>query len=147
MRSWSIVKKTAMLITRKVEFSASHTCWNPALDRDANHAVYGEEANPNGHGHNYRLEVTLEGEPDPVTGMIVDLKDVKQVLEEAIVKPMDHRHLNHEVPPFDKVVPTTENLAVEIWRRLQPHFQTSPARLKLVRLFETDDLYVEYEGL
>lgn len=147
MRSWSIVKKTAMLITRKVEFSASHTCWNPALDREANKAVYGEEANPNGHGHNYRLEVTLEGEPDPVTGMIVDLKDVKQVLEEAIVKPMDHRHLNHEVSPFDKVVPTTENLAVEIWRRLQPRFQASPARLKLVRLFETDDLYVEYEGL
>jgi 6-pyruvoyltetrahydropterin/6-carboxytetrahydropterin synthase len=116
---WSIVKKNPMLITRKVEFSASHTCWNPALDSAANEAVYGSEANPNGHGHNYRLEVALEGEPDPVTGMIVDLKEVKQVLEQVIVGPMDHRHLNREVPPFDKVVPTTENLAVEIWRRLQ----------------------------
>jgi 6-pyruvoyltetrahydropterin/6-carboxytetrahydropterin synthase len=135
-----------MLITRKVEFSASHTCWNPALDSAANEAVYGAEANPNGHGHNYRLEVTLEGEPDPVTGMIVDLKEVKQVLEQVIVGPMDHRHLNREVPPFDKVVPTTENLAVEIWRRLQPRFERTPGRLKLVRLFETDDLYVEYEG-
>jgi 6-pyruvoyltetrahydropterin/6-carboxytetrahydropterin synthase len=135
-----------MLITRKVEFSASHTCWNPALDSAANEAIYGAEANPGGHGHNYRLEVTLEGEPDPVTGMIVDLKEVKQVLEHAVVLPMDHRHLNHEVPPFDKVVPTTENLAVEIWRRLEPRFEATPARLKLVRLFETEDLYVEYEG-
>ncbi len=136
----------AMLITRSVEFSASHTCRNPARDPATNHAVYGAEANPNGHGHNYRLEVTLRGEPDPITGMIVDLKDVKQLLEQAIVLPMDHRHLNHEVPPFDTVVPTTENLAVEIWRRLEPRFEATPARLQRVRLFETDDLYVDYEG-
>jgi len=136
-----------MLITRKVEFSASHTCWNPLLDGATNEAVYGGEANPQGHGHNYVLEVTLEGEPDPVTGMIVDLKDVKQVLEQAIVAPMDHRHLNHEVPPFDRIVPTAENLTMEIWRRLKPRFEATPARLRLVRLFETEDLYVEYEGL
>jgi 6-pyruvoyltetrahydropterin/6-carboxytetrahydropterin synthase len=136
-----------MLITRKVEFSASHTCWNPLFDREKNEAVYGGEANPQGHGHNYVLEVTLEGEPDPVTGMIVDLKEVKQVLEQAIVTPMDHRHLNLEVPPFADVVPTTENLAVEIWRRLKPRFDGTPGRLKRVRLFETEDLYVEYEGL
>ena len=136
-----------MLITRKVEFSASHTCWNPLFDREKNEAVYGGEANPQGHGHNYLLEVTLEGEPDPVTGMIVDLKEVKQVLEQAVVTPMDHRHLNHEVPPFGHVVPTTENLAVEIWRRLQPRFEATPGRLKRVRLFEGEDLYVDYEGL
>ena len=135
-----------MLITRKVEFSASHTCWNPALDPAANEAVYGSEANPNGHGHNYRLEVTLEGEPDPIGGDAYEALRDKQVLEQAIVMPMDHRHLNREVPPFDKVVPTAENLAVEIWRRLQPRFEGTPARLKLVRLFETEDLYVEYEG-
>jgi 6-pyruvoyltetrahydropterin/6-carboxytetrahydropterin synthase len=136
-----------MLITRKVEFSASHTCQNPAFDRATNEAVYGDEANPQGHGHNYLLEVTLEGEPDPVTGMIVDLKQVKQLLEQTIVTPMDHRHLNYEVPPFDKIVPTTENLALEIWRRLKPRFDGTPARLRLVRLFESEDLCVEYEGL
>ena len=136
-----------MLITRKVEFSASHTCWNPLFDSAKNEAVYGSEANPQGHGHNYLLEVTLDGEPDPVTGMIVDLKEVKRLLEQVIVTPMDHRHLNHEVPPFDKVVPTAENLAVEIWRRLKPRFDGTPARLKSVRLFETEDMYVEYEGL
>lgn len=135
-----------MWITRKIEFSASHSCYNPALSTAENDAIYGDEANPHGHGHNYQLEVTLEGEPDAVTGMIVDLKDVKRLLEEEVAGPMDHRHLNHEVPPFDCVVPTAENLAVEIWRRLEPRFASTPAKLKAVRLYETEDLWVEYEG-
>lgn len=135
-----------MWITRKIEFSASHSLHNPALSTAENDAVYGDEANPHGHGHNYQLEVMLEGEPDAVTGMIVDLKHVKRLLEEEVAGPMDHRHLNREVPPFDRVVPTTENLAVEIWRRLEPRFASTPARLKLVRLYETEDLWVEYEG-
>jgi len=135
-----------MLITRKLEFSASHRCSNPALDRAANEALYGAEANPQGHGHNFVLEVTLEGEPDPVSGMIVDLKQVKEVLEQEVVEPMDHRHLNHEVPPFDRVTPTPENLALEIWRRLEPRFAGTPARLKQIRLYETEDLWVDYEG-
>ena len=135
-----------MLITRQVEFSASHSCSSPALDSAANKALYGAEANPQGHGHNFVLEVTLEGEPDPVTGMIVDLREVKEVLEQEVVEPMDHRHLNREVPPFDLVVPTPENLVLEIWRRLEPRFARTPARLKQIRLFETDDLWVDYEG-
>lgn len=135
-----------MWITRKVEFSASHSCYNQGLSEAENAALYGADANPHGHGHNYSLEVTLEGEPDPVTGMVVDLKDVKQILEREVVDPMDHRHLNHEVPPFDSIVPTTENVAVEIWRRLQPRFAQGPARLHAIRLYETDDLFVEYEG-
>ena len=135
-----------MQITRRVEFSASHSCHNPDLSEAENLALYGDEANPRGHGHNYVLEVTLEGEPDQVTGMIVDLKWVKQVLEQEVVDPMDHRHLNHEVSPFDRIVPTTENLAMEIWQRLAPRFGETPARLRAVRLFETDDLYVDYEG-
>ena len=135
-----------MWITRRIDFSASHTCYNPALSTAENDAVYGEEANPHGHGHNYVLEVTLEGEPDAVTGMIVDLKDVKRVLEEEVVGPMDHRHLNHEVEPFERVVPTTENLAVEIWRRLKPRFDQPPAILRSIRLYETEDLFVDYEG-
>ena len=135
-----------MLITRKTEFSASHVCANPALDARTNAELYGEEANPNGHGHNFVLEVTLEGEPDAVTGMIVDLKEVKEILQREVVGPMDHRHLNREVPPFDKVIPTPENIAIEIWRRLEPRFAATPARLKRVRLSETDDFSVEYEG-
>lgn len=135
-----------MFITRRIGFSASHTCYNPALSEAENLALYGADARPHGHGHNYELEVTLSGRPDPVTGMIVDLKDVKRLLEEEVIDPMDHRHLNLEVPPFDRVVPTAENLAVEIWRRLERRFEGTPARLSNVRLYETEDLYVDYAG-
>ena len=134
-----------MLITRKVEFSASHLCYHPALSEERNRAIYGAAANKNGHGHNYSLEVSLDGSPDPVTGMVFDLKELKDVLNREIVDPMDHRFLNYEVPPFDKVVPTVENVAIEIWRRLVPHFSGN-VRLKNVRLFETEDLYVDYAG-
>ena len=135
-----------MLLTRKAEFSASHVCADPALTPAQNHTLYGANANPNGHGHNYALEVTIEGDPDPVTGMVFDLRVLKEIINEEVVDPMDHRFLNHEVPPFDRVVPTTENIAVEIWKRLQGRLAESPARLKNVRLFETSDLYVDYGG-
>ncbi len=123
-----------MQLTRKAEFSASHVCANPAWSDERNRAVYGVNANPNGHGHNYVLEVTLEGEPDPVTGMVFDLRELKEILNREVVDPMDHRFLNREVPPFGQVVPTTENLAIEIWRRIAPHFQTGAAHLANVRL-------------
>jgi len=134
-----------MLITRRVEFSASHVCSSPQLSEEENRAVYGPAANPCGHGHNYVLEVTLEGEPDPVTGMVFDLSRLKQILGEAVINDMDHRFLNREVPPFDRVVPTAENVAIEIWHRLAPRFERS-AVLRNVRLYETEDLWVDYSG-
>jgi 6-pyruvoyltetrahydropterin/6-carboxytetrahydropterin synthase len=135
-----------MLITRRAEFSASHVCCQPSFTAEQNRELYGAAANPSGHGHNYVLEVTLEGDPDPITGMIFDLKKLKEIIQQAVVEPMDHRFLNYEVPPFNKVVPTAENVAVEIWDRLRPHFNSEPARLRNVRLFETEDLYVDYTG-
>jgi 6-pyruvoyltetrahydropterin/6-carboxytetrahydropterin synthase len=135
-----------MLITRRAEFSASHVCAQPALSDSENRALYGSAANPYGHGHNYILEVTVAGEPDPVTGMVMDLKVLKEILNREVVEPMDHRFLNREVPPFDRIVPTTENLAVEIWRRLAPHFSNGGARLHTIRLYETEDLFVDYSG-
>ena len=135
-----------MLITRRAEFSASHRCAQPTLSLAQNKQLYGAAANPNGHGHNYILEVTLEGEPDPVTGMIFDLKTLKEVIQQTVIDPMDHRFLNYEVPPFDKIVPTTENVAAEIWRRLEPRLGGERARLRNVRLYETEDLYVDYAG-
>ena len=135
-----------MFVTRRVEFSASHICALPHLSQHRNHALYGPAANPNGHGHNYVLEVTLTGEPDPATGMVFDLKNLKQLLSEAVVEPFDHRFLNREVRPFDRVVPTAENIAVEIWNRLVPHFSNGSARLYNIRLHETEDLYVDYAG-
>lgn len=132
-----------MFVTRKAEFSASHLCRIESLSDAENVRLFGPEANPNGHGHNYILEVTLEGDPDPLSGMVMDLKQLKDVLEQEVVAPMDHRFLNYEAPPFDRVVPTTENIAREIWRRLDPRLTTSRATLAKVRLFEGPDLYVD----
>jgi 6-pyruvoyltetrahydropterin/6-carboxytetrahydropterin synthase len=135
-----------MLITRKVEFSASHACRNPQFSDEENRRIYGPAANPNGHGHNYVVEVSLAGEPDPSTGMVLDLKELKSILNREIVDPYDHRFLNFEVPPFDHVVPTTENIARDIWRRLEPHLSAGGVRLHAVRVYETPDLYVDYFG-
>lgn len=136
----------AMLLTRKAEFSASHVCANPALSDAENQTIYGRNANPNGHGHNYILEVTVEGEPDATTGMVFDLRELKEILNQEVVEPMDHRFLNREVPPFDRVVPTTENLTLEIWKRLERRIDRPSVRLRNVRLYETADLYVDYGG-
>jgi 6-pyruvoyltetrahydropterin/6-carboxytetrahydropterin synthase len=135
-----------MIITRRVDFSASHVCRNPALSESENRELFGAAANPLGHGHNYVVEVSLEGDPDPVTGMVLDLKQLKSVLEREVVEPYDHRFLNHEVPPFDRLIPTVENIAVDIWRRLEPHFAGARGRLRAVRVYETPDLFVDYFG-
>ncbi|MCS7314231.1 MAG: 6-carboxytetrahydropterin synthase [Bryobacterales bacterium] len=133
-------------VTRRVEFSASHCCRRPEWSEEQNRAVFGEAANPHGHGHNWLVEVTLEGEPDPVTGMVLDLKVLKQILQREVIEPMDHRFLNYEVPPFDRIPPTVENLAREIWRRLEPHLSGPQRRLHAVRVYETEDYFAEYHG-
>src|SRR6185437_9850194 len=135
-----------MLITRKVEFSASHVCRNPGLSEEENRKLFGMAANPRGHGHNYVLEVTLSGDPDPVTGMVLDLKELKETLNRLVVDIYDHRFLNYEVPPFDRVVPTTENIARDIWQRLEPAIAGERRRLHGVRVYETPDLFVDYFG-
>jgi 6-pyruvoyltetrahydropterin/6-carboxytetrahydropterin synthase len=134
-----------MRITRKAEFSASHVCANAAWSAEENRRVYGANAHPHGHGHNYVLEVTVEGEPDPVTGMVFDLRELKEILNQEVIEPMDHRFLNREVPPFDRVVPTAENIASEIWRRMEGRIKQLHQRVRLanVRLYETADLYVD----
>jgi 6-pyruvoyltetrahydropterin/6-carboxytetrahydropterin synthase len=135
-----------VLITKRVEFSASHVCRNERLSDQENTRIFGAAANPHGHGHNYVLDVTLEGQPDPVTGMVLDLKELKEILQREVLQPLDHRFLNHEVAPFDRVIPTAENIAVEIWKRLSKAIPSGAARLHSVRLHETSDLYVEYFG-
>ena len=135
-----------MLITRKVEFSASHVCRSAALSDEENRRIYGLSANPKGHGHNYVVEVSLSGEPDPVTGMVLDLKELKEILNQEVVEPYDHRFLNYEVPPFDRIVPTTENIARDIWNRLEPRLRTADRRLHGIRVYETSDLFVDYFG-
>ena len=135
-----------MVITRKVEFSASHVCRIPQLSEEDNGRLFGPEANPHGHGHNYVVEVSVAGVPDAVTGMVMDLKDLKQILTREIVEPYDHRFLNYEVPPFDRVVPTVENIARDIWARLEAGLRGANRQLCSVRVYETPDLFVDYRG-
>jgi 6-pyruvoyltetrahydropterin/6-carboxytetrahydropterin synthase len=92
------------------------------------------------------VEVSLLGDPDPVTGMVLDLKELKEILNREIVAPYDHRFLNYEVPPFDRVVPTTENIARDIWQRLEGPLNGPRHQLHSVRVYETPDLYVDYFG-
>jgi len=133
-----------ILLTRKAEFSAAHFYWNDAWTPEENERVFGKCANRNGHGHNYTLEVTVAGEVDPISGFVVDLKELKAILEQEVVSVYDHRHLNFEVPEFKTANPTTENIAIAIWGRLEgkiPH-----ARLHRVRVYETVDLFADYYG-
>jgi len=131
-------------VTRRAEFSASHYYHNPDLSAEENRRIFGKCNNPHGHGHNYALEVTVAGEVDPTTGMVLDLKDLKKLLEEEVLELMDHRFLNKEVPVFATKIPTTENIAVEIWNLIAPKLKFG--RLHRIRLYETPDLYVDYYG-
>lgn len=128
-------------LTRKIEFSASHVYHNPALSAVENKRIFGKCNNPHGHGHNYRLEVTVAGEPDPVTGMVLDLKDLKELLEREIMQRMDHRHLNIEVTELAGQIPTCENIARVIWNLLDP--KIAQGRLYKVRLYENNDLFAD----
>ena len=131
-------------VTRRVHFCAGHRLHNPSLPDDRNQVVYGACSNPNGHGHNYDLEVTVEGEIDPEIGYVMDLRALKKLLGEAVVDDLDHANLNLDVPWLEGVIPTTENLAVAIWKRLEGNIEG--ASLVSVRLWETPRNSVEYRG-
>ena len=128
-------------LTRKIEFSASHVYHSPALSEEENRRIFGKCNNPHGHGHNYTLEVTVEGEPDPVTGMVLDLKELKVILEREITERMDHRFLNYEVAELKGQIPTCENIARVIWKLLEP--KITQGRLHKVRLYESADIFAE----
>ena len=131
-------------VTRRVHFSAAHRLHSPALSDEENRRIFGLCNSPNWHGHNYELEVTVQGQPDPVTGYVVDLGVVRQAAE-SVIGDLDHRNLNMDVPWLADVIPSTENLVVAIWQRLEPRI---PAQGKLVRLvlWETPRNSAEYSG-
>jgi 6-pyruvoyltetrahydropterin/6-carboxytetrahydropterin synthase len=131
-------------ITRKIEFSASHLYHNPAFSAEENRRVFGKCNNPHGHGHNYALEVTIAGSPDPKTGMVLDLVELKEILELEIMQRMDHRFLNYEVAELKGKIPTCENIAIAIWDLLAPKIKQG--RLHRVRLYESPDLFVDCIG-
>jgi 6-pyruvoyltetrahydropterin/6-carboxytetrahydropterin synthase len=136
-----------VFLTRRATFSASHFYWNDAWSAEKNQQVFGRCANRNGHGHNYTLEVTVAGQPDPVTGFVVDLKWLKDVMEREVLSAYDHRHLNLEVQEFKTKIPTTENIAIAAWQRLEPTVSAARgAKLSRVRVYETPEIFAEYRG-
>ena len=131
-------------LTRRTNFSASHRLWSDQLTEAENYAMYEKCANPNGHGHNYVLEVTVRGTPNPRTGMVVNLTELKQVINEQVVKWVDHKHLNYDVSWLEGFIPTTEVLVIKFWERL---VDSLPAgMLYEVKLHETENNVASYRG-
>lgn len=131
-------------LTRREHFCASHRLYNPVFSEEENLEIYGKCAYPNGHGHNYVLEITVAGEPDPRTGMIIDLKKLSDLLKKEIVHKVDHRHLNFDIDFLQGIIPTAENLAEAFWNILAP--KITIGKLYSVRVSETDNNFAEYRG-
>lgn len=131
-------------ITRKEQFSASHRLFNPQWNDAKNYEVFGKCANPNGHGHNYEIEVTVAGVPPKETGMVMDLKRLSDIINEHIIERVDHKHLNHDVDFLQGVIPTAENIAVAFWKILSRAI--TEGKLYSIRLYESDNNVVEYRG-
>jgi 6-pyruvoyltetrahydropterin/6-carboxytetrahydropterin synthase len=133
-----------MIVTAKLDFSAAHRLHNPNRDEEWNRRVYDKCDNPAGHGHNYFIEVSVIGEVDPETGMLIDLKELKNIMRREVVDRVDHKNLNSDVDFLDGVVPTAENLAIEFWKRLAPAIHTG--KLYQIVLHETERNSVTYRG-
>ncbi len=131
-------------VTRRVHFSAAHRLHSDGLSADENARIFGQCNSPNFHGHNYELDVTVEGEIDPATGYVLDLGDLRDLVETAVLADLDHRNLNTDVRWLDGVIPSTENLVVRIWDRLAGKIPNG--RLAKLVLWETPRNYAEYSG-
>ena len=131
-------------VTRRLHFSAAHRVHNPTLSDAENRQIFGKCNNPNWHGHNYILDVSVRGPLDERTGYVIDLTRVKEVVTTHVIDKVDHRNLNLEVDFLREVIPTTENVVVAFWRELEPALK--PAQLTRLVLWETVNNYVEYDG-
>ena len=131
-------------ITRRLEFCASHRLFNPDFSDEKNESTFGLCNNPNDHGHNYVLEVTVKGEVDPETGMVLDLKALKKLINEEIINKVDHKNLNVDVDFLKGVIPTAENIAIHIWNILESKIESG--ELHEVKLFESERNFVVYHG-
>lgn len=134
-------------LTRAVHFAAAHRYFRPDWTEARNHEVFGACSNPHGHGHNYRLEVTVHAPIDAETGFSADLVVLDRVLHEQVVVPLDHQHLNHAVAEFaeGRMIPTCENILRWLWPRIESGI-VAPARLHTLRLYEDERLFVDYSG-
>ena len=135
-----------IFLTRKEHFNAAHKLCRDDWSDEKNKEVFGKCANANWHGHNFDLFVTVKGNPDPETGFVVDLKTLSVIIKEHIVEELDHKNLNLDVPFMHGLMPSTENLAIKIWEILYPLVQSERCVLHCVKLYETENNFVEYYG-
>jgi 6-pyruvoyltetrahydropterin/6-carboxytetrahydropterin synthase len=131
-------------VTRRHHFSAAHRLHSDALSDEENNGVYGLCNNPLGHGHNYEIEVTVRGEPDATTGMVIDLKVLKSIIEKEIIDKVDHKHLNYDVDFMRGIVPTAENIAIAFWRQIVDKLPNG--ELAEIRVYETPRNVAIYRG-
>lgn len=133
-------------ITRKFHFSASHRLYKEGLTDEENEKIYGKCSNPNGHGHNYNLEITVAGKKDSFTGFVMDLKELKEIVNTELIDKVDHKNFNIDVGFMKGIIPSTENIAVKFWEILENKINNSERKLSSVKLFETENNFVEYRG-
>ncbi len=138
--------KQTLYITRLVEFSAAHRLYLEGLSETENFDLFGPCSNPYGHGHNYELEVTIKGEIDPKTQMVVHFSSLKRILQELVVTRLDHRHLNHDVEIFKDVLPTSENIVRILWNEIEKSTESFSWKLHKLKLYSTKRNSVEYYG-
>jgi len=142
------VKKKAMVyITRREHFNAAHRLFRPEFSDEKNEQVFGKCSNPNWHGHNYIMYVTVKGNVNPDTGFVMNLKELSVIIKTHILEPLDHKNMNLEVPFMQGIMPSTENLAIAIWNEIEKHLQHTGAHLHCVRIEETENNAVEYYGI
>ena len=130
-------------VTRRVHFNAAHRLFNPRFSEEWNRQIFGECSNPNFHGHNYELQVTLVGTPGP-TGLPIDVPAFEQIVADTVINPFDHKNLNVQVPEFASEIPSVENIAKVIYRLLKPKLQSATSKLASVTVWETPKTWCEY---
>jgi 6-pyruvoyltetrahydropterin/6-carboxytetrahydropterin synthase len=133
-------------LTRKEHFNAAHKLANPHWSDEKNLEVFGKCANKNWHGHNYDLFITVKGRPNQETGFIINLKELSTLIRNEVCIQLDHKNLNTDVPFLQGILPSTENVAIAIWKILEPKIRNLGARLHCVKLYETENNFVEYFG-
>ena len=135
-----------VLITRRERFSAAHMLKRDEWSAEKNKQVFGKCSNPNWHGHNYDLYVTVKGDPNPETGFVANLSDIGKIVKDKIIKEVDHKNLNLDVAFMSGILTSTENLAIAIWEQIKPEFDKLGCTLHCVKLQETENNIVEYYG-
>lgn len=133
-------------LTRREHFNAAHKLYNPNWSKEKNEEVFGKCANANWHGHNFYIYVTVKGNPNPETGFVMDLKLLSKIIKKYVIEELDHKNINLDVPWMKGIMASTENIAIEIWKRLAPEIEKHNCELHSIKLYETENNFVEYFG-